>query len=268
MYPFEYHRPCTIEEASRLLMENSDARILAGGQSLLPAMRLRLSSAQVLVDLNGIGALASISREAGTLRIGAMARHAEVSQSPVAARAIPALAKLAAGIGDQQVRNLGTLGGSLANNDPAACYPAAALALGATVVTNRRRLQCEEFFVGMYETTLARGELITDVTFPEVEGAAYMKFRQPASRFALVGVFVALHADHVRVAVTGAGLGGAFRAEELEEALNRTFSRDSLAGSYVDPALLSSDIHASAEYRSHLVTVLAGRAVEKIADEI
>jgi carbon-monoxide dehydrogenase medium subunit len=266
MYPFEYYRPRSLEEASRLLVERPDARVLAGGQSLLPAMRLRLSSAHALIDLSGIDGLAEIASDGSELRIGAMARHAEVAACGQVKRCIPALSRLAAGIGDQQVRNLGTLGGSLANNDPAACYPAAVLALGATVVTNRRRLSCDEFFHGMYETALEPGELIVSVTFPIVEGAAYVKFRQPASRFALVGVFVARRADGVRVAVTGAALAGVFRATPLEDALDQAFSRNSLRELRVDPAVLCTDLHASAEYRSHLITVLAGQAVESILE--
>lgn len=247
-----------------MLMQMPDARVLAGGQSLLPALRLRLSSARALVDLNGIEGLASIESDPQELHIGAMTRHTEVATSAHVVRWIPALSQLAAGIADQQVRNLGTLGGSLANNDPAACYPAAALALGATVVTTRRRLSCEEFFRGMYETALEYGELIVSVAFPAADGAAYVKFKQPASRFALVGVFVARRSHMTRVAVTGAGLAGVFRATEVEHALNRSFSRAALRGVRVDPALLGTDIHAGAEYRSHLITVLAGQAVESI----
>lgn len=264
MYPFEYFRPGSIDEASQLLLQHADARVLAGGQSLLPAMRLRLCSPRALVDLSDIDGLATISESEGELRLGAMTRHAQVAASALIARSAPALCALAAGIGDQQIRNLGTLGGSLANNDPAACYPAAALAHGATICTNRRTLSCETFFRGLYETALQAGELITSVSFPLTDGAAYVKFRQPASRFALVGVFVARHRDHVRVAVTGAGLSGVFRAAEIEQALNHSFDSESLREVRVDPSVLSSDIHASAEYRSHLITVLAGRAVQAI----
>jgi carbon-monoxide dehydrogenase medium subunit len=264
VYPFEYHRPRTVEEAASLLAECVDARALAGGQSLLPSMRLRLGAPPRLVDLNDIDGLATISVGERELRIGAMTRHAEVAGSAQVARHVPALRALAAGIGDQQIRNLGTLGGSLANNDPAACYPAAALALGATISTNRRRIRCEEFFRALHETCLQPGELITAVSFPLAVSAAYVKFRQPASRFALVGVFVASHPDHVRVAVTGAGAAGVFRAGEIEAALNRSFSRAAVSSIRVDPATLCSDVHASAAYRSHLITVLAGQAVERI----
>lgn len=259
MYAFEYYRPATVDEASRLLVEQPDARVLAGGQSLLPAMRLRLTSAQALVDLGAIKELSGIACTRDEVLIGAMTTHAQV-----AAAGLSGLSLLAAGIGDGQIRNRGTLGGSLANNDPAACYPAAVLALDATIVTDRRRLSCCEFFRGMYETALEQGEVLTAVSFPRTEHAAYAKFKQPASRFALVGVFVAHLANRVRVAVTGAGLSGVFRAEELEAALERSFCRDALRTIRVDPAMLGSDLHASAEYRSHLVTVMAAKAVDSI----
>lgn len=243
------------------MQRNSDAIPLAGGQSLLPAMRLRLAAPRMLVDLQAIGELVGISVEGGRLRIGAMTRHADVAMSTTVAGSIPALCELAAGIGDQQIRNLGTLGGSLANNDPAACYPAAALALAATISTNRRTLSAEELFCGLYETALQRGELLESVSFVPAEAARYVKFNQPASRFALVGVFVAKHRDHVRVGVTGAGLSGVFRATQLEEVLDRSFTRQSLEPIRLDPSLLASDLHGSAEYRAHLIKVLTQRAV-------
>ncbi|MEJ1964668.1 MAG: xanthine dehydrogenase family protein subunit M [Gammaproteobacteria bacterium] len=264
MYPFEYFNARSIAEASDLLGECADARALAGGQSLLPTMRLRLAAPPRIVDLGGIAGLATIDVTPQEVIVGAMTRHAEMAVSAEIARHAPALRDLASGIADQQVRNLGTLGGSLANNDPAACYPAAVLALDATVSTNRRRMRCAEFFRGLYETSLEPGELITAVSFPRAVAGAYVKFRQPASRFALVGVFVAVHADHVRVAVTGAGAAGVFRATALESALSASMTRESLAGIRVDPASLSSDMHASAEYRAHLITVLTGEAVRKI----
>jgi carbon-monoxide dehydrogenase medium subunit len=267
MYAFEYRRPRTLEEAARLLRDHEDARALAGGQSLLPALRLRLAAPRMLVDLQSIPDLRGITLQQGRLHLGAMSRHADVARSRVVAQNLPALAALAAGIGDQQIRNLGTLGGSLANNDPAACYPAAALALDALMTTNRRVLTAREFLAGLYETALQSGEVLTSVSFAIPAGAAYLKLSQPASRFALVGVFVARLATGVRIAVTGAGLGGVFRATGLEECLDLSFSEQALDSSEVDPLELSADLHASAQYRAHLIAVLTRRAVRVIAAE-
>jgi carbon-monoxide dehydrogenase medium subunit len=260
MYAFEYHRPESLAGAVADL-ENPDAKALAGGMTLLPTMKQRLASPAALIDLKNIRELANIAREGDNLVIGAMARHAEVARSNVAKAAIPALASLASGIGDPHVRNMGTIGGSLANNDPAADYPAAALALGATIVTNKRRILAQDFFTGLFETALEAGELITQVSFPIPQKAAYMKFRNPASRYALVGVFVAKTAGGVRVAVTGAGSNGVFRAEELERALNANFSPAALDSVAVPASGLNSDIHADADYRAHLIGVMAKRAV-------
>ena len=222
MYAFEYHRPQTLSAAVADLAK-SDAKALAGGMTLLPTMKQRLASPAALIDLKNVPELAGIAREGDHLLIGAMSRHADVAHSSVVQAAIPALAKLAGGIGDPHVRNMGTIGGSLANNDPSADYPAAALALGATIVTNKRRIPAQDFFTGLFETALADGELITQASFPIPQKAAYMKFANPASRYALVGVFVAKTADGVRVAVTGAGANGVFRANAFEAALSANF---------------------------------------------
>jgi len=260
MYAFEYRRPETLSAAVGDLA-NPDAKVLAGGMTLLPTMKQRLASPAALIDLKNVHELAGIAREGDDLVIGAMARHADVAGSNVVQAAIPALASLAGLIGDAHVRNMGTIGGSLANNDPSADYPAAALALGATIVTNRRRIPAQDFFTGLFETALEAGELITQVSFPIPQRAAYMKFRNPASRYALVGVFVAKTAGGARVAVTGAGSSGVFRAEEFEAALNANFSPAALEGVSMDASGLNSDMHADADYRAHLIGVMAKRAV-------
>lgn len=261
MYAFTYEAPTTTAAAVQRAI--AGARPIAGGQSLLPALRLRLADPGQLVDLGRIPELAGIRREGSGLVIGAMARHQQVADSAEVRAALPALADLAGHIGDRQVRALGTLGGSLANNDPAADYPAAALALGATIVTNQREIAADDFFVGMYTTALRDGELITAVRFPLARKAAYAKFRQGASRFALVGVFVAQTALGVRVAVTGAA-SSVFRQQALEAALGQNFSVASAAGVRVDSADLGSDLHASPAYRAQLISVLAQRAVAQM----
>jgi aerobic carbon-monoxide dehydrogenase medium subunit len=260
MYAFEYHRPETLSAAVGDLA-NPDAKVLAGGMTLLPTMKQRLASPAALIDLRNVPELTGIAREGDNLVIGAMAKHAEVAQSSVVQTAIPALASLAGLIGDPAVRNKGTIGGSLANNDPAADYPAAALALGATIVTNKRRIAAQEFFTGLFETALEAGELITQVSFPIPQRAAYEKFRNPASRYAMVGVFVAKTAGGVRVAVTGAGTNGVFRAEEFEEALEKNFSPAGLDSVSMSASGLNSDMHADADYRAHLISVMAKRAM-------
>ena len=260
MYAFEYHCPATLSGALADLAK-ADAKALAGGMTLLPTMKQRLASPAALVDLKNVPELAGIAREGDNLLIGAISRHADVARSSVVQAAIPALAKLAGGIGDPHVRNMGTIGGSLANNDPSADYPAAALALGAMIVTNKRRIPAQDFFTGLFETTLEAGELITQVSFPIPQKAAYMKFANPASRYALVGVFVAKTAGGVHVAVTGAGANGVFRANALEAALNANFSAAALEGVSVPASGLNSDLHADADYRAHLIGVMAKRAV-------
>jgi aerobic carbon-monoxide dehydrogenase medium subunit len=261
MYAFEYHRPHTLPGALADL-EKADAKALAGGMTLLPTMKQRLASPSALIELKNVQGLSGLSREGESLVIGAMTRHAEVARNVVVKGAIPALAALAEQIGDPHVRNRGTIGGSLANNDPAADYPAAALALGATIVTSKRRIAAQDFFTGLFETALETGELITQVSFPIPQKAAYMKFRNPASRYALVGVFVARTAGGVRVAVTGAGANGVFRAEAIESALAANFSPSAVDGVSVPASGLNSDIHADADYRAHLIKVMAKRAVE------
>jgi aerobic carbon-monoxide dehydrogenase medium subunit len=260
MYAFEYRRPETLSAAVGDLA-NPDAKVLAGGMTLLPTMKQRLASPAALIDLRNVRELAGIAREGDNLVIGAMAKHADVAQSSVVQTAIPALASLAGVIGDPAVRNKGTIGGSLANNDPAADYPAAALALGATIVTNKRRIAAQDFFTGLFETALEAGELITQVSFPIPQRAAYEKFRNPASRYAMVGVFVAKTAGGVRVAVTGAGANGVFRAEEFEAALEKNFSPAGLDGVSMSASGLNSDMHADADYRAHLIGVMAKRAL-------
>jgi aerobic carbon-monoxide dehydrogenase medium subunit len=259
MYAFELHKADSVANAAALLAQTG-GKPLAGGQSLVAAMKMRLAVPGALVDLSGVPELRGIRKEGDAIVIGAMTRHAEVGASDVVKNAIPALAALAEGIGDRQVRNMGTLGGALANNDPAACYPAAVLGLGATVNTNKRSIAADDFFKGMYETALADGELITSVSFPIPKKAAYVKFPQPASRFALVGVFVAQTAAGVRVAVTGAA-PSVHRSKAMEQALTKSFTADAAKAVKIDAAGLNGDLHGSPPYRAHLVSVLAARAV-------
>jgi carbon-monoxide dehydrogenase medium subunit len=249
-----------VADAVKLLDQHGEDRLIAGGQSMLPAMRLGLASIEGFIDLGGVAELKGIRVEGNGVRIGAMTTHAEVAASKDVQSRAPAIACLAAGIGDRQVRNRGTLGGSLANSDPAACYPAAVLGTGATIHTNTRSIAADDFFKGLFETALKTGEIITAVTFPQVEKAAYMKFKQPASRFSLVGVFVAKTAQGARVAVTGAG-AHVFRVKALEDRLNAKWAPESCDGVTVPSANLNSDLHGSAEYRAHLIPVLTRRAV-------
>ena len=260
MEGFELHRPASLQDALAALKGADDGRALAGGQSLLAAMKLGLSAPSDLVDLAKVEDLRGIRVEGGRLIIGAMTTHAAVAASPEARGAIPGLAELAEWIGDRAVRNMGTIGGSIANADPAACYPSAVVALSATIRTDRRELSGDDFFKGLYETALEPGELITAVEFPIPKKAAYQKFRQPASRFPLVGVFVALTDAGARVGVTGAG-ACAFRATSVEQALDAEWSQASAERASVPADDLNSDLHGSAEYRAHLIPVLAGRAV-------
>jgi aerobic carbon-monoxide dehydrogenase medium subunit len=262
MYSFDYQRPDQTDAAVAFLRANEDAKYLAGGQSLLPTMRLRLAQPSALVDVTRIGSMKAIVVSGDQVTIGGSASHAQVAANSDLRRAIPGLADLAGKIGDRQVRERGTIGGSLANDDPAACYPSAVLGLNATVVTDRRRIAADDFFLGMYETALEPDELITSVEFPLVERAGYEKFRNPASHFALVGVFVSKHAGGVRVAVTGAA-SCVFRCTELEDALSKDFSEASARGVKVSADTLNDDMHASAAYRAHLIPILAGRAVER-----
>ena len=258
MYAFDYKRPASVADAKAAL--GNDARYLAGGQSLIQAMKLRLSQSETLVDLGGIADLKTIKVDGGNVVIGAMVTHAAVGSSAEVMKANPALAELAAGIGDPMVRNMGTIGGSIANADPAACYPTAVLALNATIHTNQRTIPADAFFTGLYETALQPGEMITAVSFPPAQKAAYVKYRQPASRFALVGVFVAQTAAGVRVAVTGAK-GHVFRATEIETALAKSFTPEAAKGVKMPTSDINSDMHGSAEYRAAMISVMASRAV-------
>ena len=262
MYEFNYHRPASIDEVRAILEGNDEAELLAGGMTLLPTMKLRLAQPSDLVDLSAVDGLGGILEESDGIAIGAMVRHAEVAASELAQTAIPALADLAGTIGDAQVRNRGTLGGSISNNDPAADYPAAVLALNGVIKTDRREIGADDYFLGMFETALEPNEIVQSVTFRRPQRAAYAKFPNPASRYAIVGVMVAEFDDGVRVAVTGAG-PCVFRAVALEEALSRDFSASALGGLQVDAAEFNSDLHASPEYRAHLVLVMAGRAVSE-----
>jgi carbon-monoxide dehydrogenase medium subunit len=260
MNSFAYHKAGTVPEAIALLGTTTESRPIAGGMTLLPTMKQRLAAPAALVDLSGIATLKGISIAGSMVTIGAMTRHVDVARSEVVAKAIPALARLAGGIGDPAVRNRGTIGGSLANNDPAADYPAAVLALDATIVTNAREIAADRFFRGLFETALEPGELITAVRFPQPLAAGYAKAPNPASRYALVGVFVARFPTGVRLTVTGAG-PVVFRLPKLEAALSSRFEPTAVDGLAVDPSGLNSDIHAEAAFRAHLITVMTKRAV-------
>jgi len=263
MYEFNYQAPKSLADATQAIASAEDGKILAGGMTLVPTLKQRLARPSDLIDLGKIPDLKTIKVDGSTVTIGAMATHAEVGSSAEVAKAIPGLAWLAGNIGDPAVRHRGTIGGSISNNDPAADYPAALLALGATVLTTKRQLSAEDFFVGMFETALEPDEIVTAVRFPIPEKSGYQKFRNPASRYAVVGVFVAKTAGGVRVAVTGAG-PSVFRVPEFEAALDKSFTPAALDGLKIDAGDLNSDIHASADYRAHLVTVFAKRAVAAI----
>lgn len=260
MYAFDIERPATVADAAAAL-SGDNAQALGGGQTLIPTLKARLASPEKLVSLSGVAEMQGMSSEGGNLQIGGATTHATVASE--AGAIYPGLAGLAANIGDPAVRNRGTIGGSIANNDPAACYPAAALGSGATIITNNREIAADDYFQGMFETALEEGEIVTAVSFPVPEKAHYEKFVQPASRFALVGVFVTKYADGVRVAVTGASNEGVYRWTAAEEALSANFSADALADLSVPADDLISDLHGTAEYRAHLVKVMTGRAVSK-----
>jgi aerobic carbon-monoxide dehydrogenase medium subunit len=259
MYPFTYHKATSAKNAATLAGKNPEGKFLAGGHTLLPTMKSRLASPDALIDLGNAG-LSGIELRGKILTIGATTTHFDVANSDVVKNAIPALALLANGIGDPHVRYKGTIGGSVANNDPAADYPSACLALGATIVTNKRRIVADDFFQGLFTTALEEGELITKISFPLPNKAGYVKFDNPASRYALCGVFVAKRGKSTRVAVTGAGASGVFRVPEMEAALN-TFKAKSIEGISVHAKDMLSDMHGSAAYRANLVSVLAKRAV-------
>jgi carbon-monoxide dehydrogenase medium subunit len=260
MKPFSYHMPSEVGDAVRLLSEVAEGRPLAGGMTLIPTLKQRLAQPAALIDLAGLPDIKGFGNGQAQVTIGAMTTHAEVASSPLVKDRIPALAALASVIGDPAVRNRGTIGGSLANNDPAADYPAGVLGLGATIVTSAREIAADNFFLGLFETALQPGEIITKVRFPVPLCAGYAKFKAPASRYALVGVFVAKTASGVRVAVTGAG-PGVFRVPRMELALSEMFDPSAIAAIRIDADGLSTDIHADAGYRAHLVTVMAKRAV-------
>jgi carbon-monoxide dehydrogenase medium subunit len=266
MYETHYHKPKNLAEAARIFSGASEARYLAGGQTLIPTMKLRLAGPSDVIDLSGLAELKGITASGDTLTIGGGVTHFEVANSADVKRTIPALAALAGTIGDPAVRYRGTIGGSIANNDPAADYPAAVLGLGATVKTDQRTIPADSFFTGVFSTALKDGEIVTQISFPVPAKAAYKKFPQPASRFAMAGVFVARMKDgKVRVAVTGAGNTGVYRASDMEAALEKNFSPDAIANISVDPGKMLSDIHASPAYRANLVQVMAKRAVAAIA---
>ncbi|MCA0963252.1 FAD binding domain-containing protein [Salipiger bermudensis] len=262
MYSFELEIPTTVADAVAALGKD-EAQPLAGGQTLIPSLKARLAAPSVLVSLAQIDEIKGVTIEGGTVTIGGGTTHATVAAE--VAEAYPALSYLAINIGDPAVRNRGTIGGSLANNDPSACYPAAALASGATIVTNTREIAADDYFEGMFTTALEEGEIVTAVKFPVPEAAAYIKFEQPASRFALVGVFLAKYADGVRVAVTGASEDGVFRWSEAEDALSNSFGADALEGLSLSGDGMISDLHGSGDYRAHLIAVLTKRAVKAAA---
>jgi len=260
MSQFNYASPSSTADASKAFKGASDPKFVAGGQSLLPTIRLGLADPSDLIDLHSIADLTGIKTSATQVSIGAMTTHATVAESAEVQKLIPALAWLAGHIGDRQVRNRGTIGGSLANSDPAACYPSAVLGLGATINTDKRKIAADDFFKGLFTTALEPGEIITSVDFPVPEKAAYEKLRNPASHFPLVGVFVSKSAAGVRVAVTGAG-ACAFRVKAMEDALKANFSADAIKGVKVPATDLNRDLHATPEYRAQLINVLARRAV-------
>ena len=266
MYPTHYHRPKSLEEALKLHADNEEASYLSGGHTLIPALKQRLARPSDLIDLAVVPGLRGVKLEKNVLSIGATTTHAEVAASPVVRKAIPALAGMVGTIGDRHVRNRGTIGGSVANNDPAADYPAAVLGLGATVVTDRRHIAADDFFVALYETALEPGEIITRIEFPVPNQAGYAKFRSAASRYAVAAVFVAKFGASVRAAVTGAGSGGVFRLRDLEAALAKDFGPAAVAHCKVDPGNMLEDHVGSSEYRANLVVVMARRALERLGE--
>lgn len=261
MYELSYHAPTSLTEAEQLLGESEGASLLAGGHTLLPALKMRLARPSDLIDLAGIESLKGIRDDGDHITIGAMTTHAAVAESALVAERIPALSQLAGGIGDQQVRHRGTIGGSVVNNDPSADCPAGCLGLGATICTNRRNIPADDYFVGLFETVLEPGEILTAVSFRVPRRAAYIKHPNPASRYALVGAFIAQTAQGVRVAITGAGNGGVYRETAIESALAKNFSPNSVTESGMVDDDLIGDLHASAEYRRHLIAVMIRRGV-------
>ncbi len=260
MYDFTYAKPASLPDALKLLSDDVESKALAGGQTFIPVLKQRLNKPSAVIDLSGLG-LSGITSDGSTITIGAMTNHHDIAAHEAIKAKIPGLAKMAGWIGDNQVRHRGTMGGSLANNDPSACYPAAVLAIGATIHTDRRSIEPDDYFQGMFTTALEPGELITKVVFPIPSRSNYEKFRNPASRYAMVGVFVAVGPHGTRLAITGAGQGGVFRHTAMEQALTANFSPDAIAGIVTPADGLNGDIHASPEYRAHLIGVMAKRAV-------
>ena len=261
MYNTNYHRASSVADAAKLLKKSEDGKLVSGGMTLIPAMKTRLAAPSDLIDLRHISALKGITVSGKTVTIGAGTTHAEVATNEKLKGVCHAIVHLAGHIGDPHVRHMGTIGGSIANNDPAADYPAALLALGATIVTDKREIAADQFFTGLFETALKDNEIVTSITFTAPSKCGYAKFPNPASRYAMTGVFVAKTKDGVRVAVTGAGDDGVFRAKDIEAALSKSFDAAALDGVSVSPDSLMSDMHASSEYRANLVVVMARRAV-------
>lgn len=263
MQPFAYHKPDSLAAAIKLLGDNADSKLLAGGMTLLPTMKMRLAMPEVVIDLSAVTELRGISAVGGELRIGAMSTHAEIASHPDVIKGLPVLSKLAGSIGDPQVRNRGTLGGSVANSDPAADYPAAVLALAATIETDRREVAADEFFIEMFETALADDEVITAIRFPQTKRAVYKKFANPASRYAIVGVMIAEVAESVRTGVTGAA-SCVFRLQELESALAKSLDASAVDALQIESGRFNSDMHASQEYRAQLLRVLSREAINEL----
>ena len=263
MYELEYTKPSNISNAVNEFDQSKDGKYLAGGMTLIPTLKARLASSDILIDLKEAN-LSNISVTSTHVVIGSMTRHSDVANSADVQKSIPSLSKLAGGIGDHMVRNCGTIGGSIANNDPSACYPSAVLGLGATITTNERELSAEDYFMGMFETALNSNEIITQISFPIPDKSSYIKFPNPASRYAMVGVFMAKTGNKVNVAITGASENGVFRSSEIENALSSSFTLESLDSLNVSSDGLIGDIHASSNYRANLIKVMAKRALEEI----
>ena len=264
MYQFNYKKVKTIQEAVNELSVNPESKILAGGMTLIPTMKQRLASPEQLIDIRNIEELNFIKEESGQITIGSTTNHSAVASSNLLKEKLPSLSKLAEGIGDPHVRNMGTIGGAISNNDPTADYPAACLGLGATIRTSKRELIADDFFVSLFETALDEDEIVTSISFPIIKNSSYMKFPNPASRYAMAGVFISKKENEVRVAVTGAGENGVFRWKEMEEALSNDWSRQSAENIKLPPEGVMSDIHGSSEYRANLANIMAVRAFENI----
>lgn len=266
MYKFDYIKVESIEEASSVLSNNPEAKILAGGMTLIPTMKQRLASPEQLIDIRQVSELKFIKKDSTNVIIGSVSNHNDVSTSDIVRENLPSISKLAEGIGDPHVRNMGTIGGSITNNDPTADYPAACLGLGATIKTNKRDINAEEFFVDLFETSLEEDEIVTQVAFPIIKNSCYMKFPNPASRYAMAGVFVSKLDNDVRVAVTGAGENGVFRWKEMEDALMSDWSSSTAESIKLSPDGVMSDIHGNSDYRANLVNIMALRAVENLSN--